>query len=469
MQQIAARLHDRFRLLTTGGRTELPRHQTLGAAIDWSYDLLTVKEQTLVRRLSIFAGGWTLEAAEAICADDDIGQVEILDLLSHLVDKSLVASGAGGAAEARHRLLETIRQYARQKSAGSGDAASVRRRHADYYLCLAEEIAPKINTAERGIWLARLEVEADNMRAALHSLADDGLAEAEVRLCHALFYFWLYNGHWSEGRQRLRDALEHAEVGSRARGIAMGDSGMLAYIMGDHPAAGALLSESAAIHRRVGNRLDLSRALRFLCYEVMEDEPALARAMGEESVAICREEGGSKFDLAMTISNLGMLAQVQGDVDAARERLLESVALCRELGDKWAIALPLRCLAILALQDGDYQQAAACARESLSGQRDSKEKWFISRSLDAIAMVVSAQGQYNRAARLFGAAEALREAVGASARTIYREEYERRVATARAALGPESFRAAWTAGRAMTMEGAIAHALAESTDDIEVG
>src|SRR5206468_2435313 len=122
-----------------------PRHQTLGAAIDWSYDLLTVKEQTLVRRLSIFAGGWTLQAAEAICADDDIGQVEILNLLSHLVDKSLVASGAEGAAEARHRLLETIRQYGLQKSAGSGDAASVHRRHANYYLRLAEEIAPKIN------------------------------------------------------------------------------------------------------------------------------------------------------------------------------------------------------------------------------------------------------------------------------------------------------------------------------------
>lgn len=462
LEQIAARLDDRFRLLTAGSRTDLPRHQTLRATIEWSCNLLSEHERALLNRLSVFAGGWTLEAAEAICAGRGIEKCDVLDLLSHLVGKSLVVFSEVGQA-ARYRLLETMRQYGRERLGASDEEPAVGREHAAYFLTLTETIEPKINTTERARCLSLLDDEHANVRAALRWSADTGDGETELRLCYALFWFWFHRGYWSEGRRWFRDALERSagEGRTRGRGRAMAYDGMLGWIMGGHPTALARLSESASIHRDVGDRLDLARALRFLMLEVAPVEPTQARQMGEESVAIFREEGHKTFDLAVTIANLGVVVFLQRDYPAARSYFEESIALCRELEDDWALALPLRHLGITAFRQGDLDQAASHLRESLTVLRNLNEKWFIARGLEGLAAVLCAQGSYERAVRLFGAGEALREAVGALIMAAYREDYDRAVEAARAALGDESFRAAWAEGRAMTPDQAIACALAE--------
>ena len=464
IEEIAARLHDCFGLLTSGDRTELPRHQTLRATIDWSYDLLVDKERVLLKRLSVFSGGWTLKAAEGVCAGAPIEEAEILDLLSHLIDKSIIPSVERGD-ETRYRLLETMRQYARQRLAASGEGKALCRAHAEFFLELAEAIEPRINTAERVRWLSRLDVEYDNLRAALRWSAETGHTETELRLCYAVYWFWFHRGYWSEGRGWFCDALERStgEGRSKARGKAMAYDGMLAWIMGDHPAALARLSESAAIHREAGDPLDLARALRFLMMELNESDPAAARRAAEEGVSIYREHAHHGFDLAMTLASAGIVVLVQGDHPAARAYFEESIALCRKLRDSWALALPLRNLGITAFRQGDYEEAASYLKESLSVIRELREKWFISRSLESLAQVLCAQGCHARAARLFGAGEAMREAVGASIMAAYRDDYDRSVVAARAALGDESFRAASAEGRAMTPDQAIAYALAEPT------
>ncbi len=460
VEQLAARLDDCFRLLTAGSRTELPRHQTLRAAIDWSYDLLSEEERALLRRLSVFAGGWTLEAAEAVCAGEGIAAGEAFELLAHLVDKSLIA--VGGQAQRRYRLLETVRHYARDRLREAGEAAELARRHTAFFLTLAEEIAPKINTAQRAARLAALDAEHDNLRAALRQAAEAEATDTELRLCGALFWFWLHKGYWSEGRAWLADALMRSagEGRTRARATAMSGEGVLAWAMGDHSVARARLEESAAIFREVRDDLGLAQVLHFLASEMIgQDEYEQARPLAEESVALFRRHEADKFGLAVALASLGIVALGQEDYVTARARLEESIALCRALHDQWALALPLRNLGVAAFRQGDYDRAVAMLEQSLAVQRDEREKWFVSRSLESLAAATALRGDGLRAARLFGAGEALREAVGASVLPFYRSDYDRGVAAARAELGESKFREAWTAGRTLTVEQALAYAL----------
>ncbi len=206
VEQIAARLDDSYRLLAGGSRTALPRQQTLQATIDWSHHLLSEKERILFRRLSVFMGGFTLEAAEAVCAGNGIEQDEVLDLLSHLIDKSLVAV-AQRSGEARYRLLETIRQYGQDKLQEFGEAANLRRNHCDWYVGLSERAESEILGARQGSWFDRLEVEHDNLRAALGWSLEQKEAETAARMGAAIWRFWLLRGYMSEGRRWLERAL----------------------------------------------------------------------------------------------------------------------------------------------------------------------------------------------------------------------------------------------------------------------
>jgi non-specific serine/threonine protein kinase len=253
VEQIAARLDGCFRLLATGSRTALPRHRTLRATIDWSHELLSEEERALFRRLSVFAGGFTLEAVEAVCASEGIEEDEVLDLLSHLVDKSLVVVQERGG-EARYRLLETVRQYGHEKLLESEAAEAIRGRHANFFLTLAEEAEPKLKGAQSRLWLERLEIEFDNLRAALRWAADAGEVETLLRLAGALWWFWLRNGHLSEGRRWLEGALERVEASARtaARAKVLWGAGFLAFSQVSHPAARSRLEESAGICREIG-------------------------------------------------------------------------------------------------------------------------------------------------------------------------------------------------------------------------
>jgi predicted ATPase/DNA-binding CsgD family transcriptional regulator len=462
VNQIAERLDDRFRLLATHSRTTVSRHKTLRATMDWSHDLLADNERVLFRRLSVFAGGFTLEAAEQVCAGEGIERDDVLDLLSRLVDKSLVVVEERSG-EARYRLLETVRQYGWEKLEESGEAEVVRRQHASFFLTWAEEMEPKIepniNITDRRLWLERLEIEHDNLRAALR-WAQESSPEMGLRLAVALHWLWYHRGYLSEGRGWYERALLRAPARTATRARALYGAGWIAWAQGDHPVARPRLEESVEIWRELGGGPGLAHALWILGLEMLDrGEPAVARSLTEESVKIFRTIG-DQFGIAESLANLGAIVLNQGDHALASSLLEESLAISRKMGDDWMLSLPLRNLGVAAFRRGDHDRAAVLIKESLVLLRELGDKLYTSRSLECLAAVDARRGAYGRAARLFGAGEALREAIGASV-PFYLVDYDGAVAAARDALGEEALAAAWEQGREMTPEEAVTYALDE--------
>jgi two-component SAPR family response regulator len=388
----------------------------------------------------------------------------VLDLLSHLVDKSLVVVQERGG-EAGYRLLETVRQYGWEKLTGAGEAEVVRRHHANFFLALAEEVEPKIepniNIVHRRPWLERLEIEHDNLRAALR-WAQESSPQTGLRLAGALYWLWYHRGYWSEGRTWLERALARAPARTVARAKALGWAGYLAWAQADRPVARSRLQESVEIWRELGGgQGGLAHALWVLGLETLaRGEPAVARSLAEESVTIFRKIG-DEFGLSISLANLGAIVLNQGDPTLAMSLLEESAAISRETGDDWMLSLPLRNLGVAAFQQGNYDRAVALLKESLILLRELGDKLYTSRSLECLAAVEAMRGDHARAARLFGAGEALREAIGASV-LFYLVDYDGAVAAARDALGEEALAVAWVEGREMTLEEAVAYALDET-------
>jgi predicted ATPase/DNA-binding CsgD family transcriptional regulator len=459
VEQISSRLEGSLALLTGGSRTAVHHQRTLRATMDWSYDLLSDEEKLLFRRLSVFAGGWTLEAAEAVCAGGGTGEDEVLDLLTSLVGKSLVQVSAQGE-DARYRFLETVRQYAREKLEEAGEEADLRRRHAGFFLELAERVEPKINGKDREFWLGRLDAEHDNLRAALAWSREEAEGETALRLSGTLSWFWYHREYWSEWRSCLDEALAIREGSRRtaARAKALSGRGFLAWMQGDQATARSRLEESVALWREEGDKQGLAQALRFLSgsFESQGDYGA-ARPLAEESVELFRE-GEDAFGLGITLSRLGITALAQGDHTVARAALEEGVEICRELEDDWALALALRNLGIGALREGKHEEAVARLAESLGVLQETGNPLYM-QNLELLAAAVSMRGDHRRAALVFGAAEALREAVGAFVLPLYRAEYDRGVAAARATLDEAHFSSAWSEGRSMTPDEAVEYAL----------
>jgi predicted ATPase/class 3 adenylate cyclase len=526
-EQIAARLDDRFRLLTGGSRTALPRQQTLRALIDWSYDLLSEQETVLLNRLSVFAGGWTLEAAERVCADlARIERWEVLDLLTALVDKSLViyepAGRAGEAGELsagdqRYRLLETIRQYAQERLGDSEGETVWRGRHRDYFVLLADETDKKLRGPEQVAGLARLAAEHDNLRAALawcHKESGEGHeggttpgADGALRLCSTLWWFWMVRGFLSEGRAHCAAALSApagAAERTATRAKALSGAGTLAQLQGDYIAARRSYEESLAILREQEDPMGMSQVLGNLGITVQsQGDYALARSLHEESLAISRalndrkgiaddlnnlgyvayaqgdydaarslyEQGlpilrelGDSQGVANALNNLGSIASDQGDYAAARALFEESLAAYRELGNRWSIAISLLNLGIVARDQADYTSARSLLAEGLTMQRELGDQQIIAVSLEAFATLAAKQGDVLLGARLWGAEEALREAIASPRPPNEQKRYDETIAATREAAGEMAFAAAWAAGRALTPERAIACALAENAD-----
>jgi predicted ATPase/DNA-binding CsgD family transcriptional regulator len=486
VEQLAAGLDDRFRLLTGGSRTALPRHRTLRALVDWSYEPLSEPERALFRRLAVFAGGWTLEAAEAVCAGDGTGALrgieagEVVGLLLELVDKSLVVA-EDREGEARYRFLETIRQYGLERLEASGEAAEIRRRHAEYFVTLAERAEPELSGPGQAVWLDRLEREHDNLRATLGRLSrpDPGEvarggsragaeAQARLRLGGALGRFWDLRGYLAEGRAWLAALLgpEGAAPPTAARSRALCAAGWLAYWQGDYAAARALSEESVSIGRQVGDERGVAEALTCLGWIAdAEGDHAAARTLFEASLAI-RRRLGDRWGIAQSLSGLGWIASVEGDHAAARTLLDESLAVSREVGDKRGIADALVHLADLLQAQGELAQARGFLDESLAIGRDLGDRAMIVEGLELSAKAALTAREAHRAARLLGAVHALREVVGAPVSPSYRAEQERDVVAVRADLGEGRFAAAWAAGRAMTLAQAVAYALEGRTPEL---
>ena len=399
-EQIANKLNDRFRLLTGGSRTALPRHQTLRAAIDWSYDLLSEKEQALLRRLSAFAGGWTLEAAEAVCTNG-AAEFDVFNVLTSLVHRSLVIVEEQGR-EVRYSLLETIRQYGREKLVESREEGALRTRHRDWFLGLAERMESKRWGSEQTVGLERLETEHDNLRAALEWSLTNAATDAVLRLASALGWFWHIRGYWGEGRDRLKAALSIS--GSSApyqRARALFWAGRLASLQQDYKEGRILGDEGLAIFRELGSKRDMASLLNDMGL-VMHQEGGHegARSLFQESLAIFRELG-EKEGLGWTLDNLGMLARDQGDFKAARTLFSEALILFRELGSKRGTANALWALGSLALDQGDHTVAHALYEEALGIFRELGDKEGIGRTVRSLATVLQHQGDYTAAHRLY--------------------------------------------------------------------
>jgi non-specific serine/threonine protein kinase len=418
VEQIAARLDDRFRLLTGGSRTALPRQQTLRALIDWSWDLLSAEEKLLFRRLSVFVSGWTLEAAEFVVAGPDASQpssqsqtspLDVLELLTRLVDKSLVVVEEHDGV-IRYRMLETIRQYGREKlvEAGEAEVKDLRGRQLAFFLKLAESAEPALRGSDQVTWLARLELEHDNLRAGLNwvgvAVGSGYASETALRLAGALARFWYLHGYWSEGRAWLRQALlaeplpEMASEGwrrARARALAA-----LGWLMDENGEDLPLYEESLALYRGLGDRAGMAYALRGLGAGLLnrgEHEQSLVRL--NEALDLYRGLS-DPWGIAITQYNRGWLAVYQDNAARAAAIWEESLAAFRQTGDRWGIAVTLGALSYIARQRGDYARAVALSEESLGYFREVGDNAGIATSLNRLGIIAFRRGDYRQAVSL---------------------------------------------------------------------
>lgn len=462
-EQIAARLDDRFRLLAKGSRTALPRHQTLRAALDWSYDLLLEKERAALRRLSVFAGGWTLEAAEAICSGEEIEATDILDLLTQLVDKSLVVAETQGG-QGRYRLLQTIRQYSRDRLLEAGEADIVRRCHRDWYLRLAEQAETHLNGSAQGVWLERLEVEHDNLRAALEwGMSEEDAGEFGLRLAVALRVFWEKHGHFTEGRRWLEGFLARSKAPSPLlKTTALNGAGILAYRQGDYGQVSMLCTEALTLSEESGDKRGAAQSLHFLAHlQQARADYASASEMMERSVTLY-QEAGDTGGTANSVDCLGEIARSRGDYDSAAILAEEALTLYSRIGDIRGKAHALHNIAYITLRRGHPGRARALFRQSLNLAREIANKRDIVFALAGLAGASVGDMEPTWVARLFGAVEALLGGMEIHLEPAEDAEFVRNLAVVRARLNVESFATVWAEGQAITLEQAIEYALAEN-------
>ena len=398
VEQIASHLDNRFRLLTGGSKTALPRQQTLRAMIDWSYDLLDENQKALLRRLSVFMGGWRLEAAEAVCSCAEVEEGEVLDLLTALVDKSLVVTEVQGQA-VRYRLLETVRQYARDRLVESGESDNVFQRHRDFFLVLAEDGEPNLTGPVQGEWLERLDQEYENLRGALEwSLGARSSAEAQ-RFCGTLWRFWATRGHLFEGRGWCGRAIEGPGNVQRTqeRGDALNGAGALAIVQGDYAYARACNEESLSIRREIGDKVGIAGSLSNLgLVATLLGEYGTARQCSEESLDLFREIG-ERRGIAFSLNALGVVAHARGDYIAARAYYEESLHISRVTGNLSGAAASLGELGSTAYCQGDFESATLYISEGLTISREIGNLIGIGRSLIGLAKVACTQEDYETA------------------------------------------------------------------------
>ena len=468
-QGLLDRLRSRLGLLTWGARNLPARQQTLRGTLDWSYDLLAAPHQLLLAQLAVFIGGCTLDAIEAVVLVEPRGAQQIvLDGMMALADNSLVRGVADGKGQPRYLLLEIIREYAQERLEEGALAAEVRQRHAAYYLNLAERAEPELSGPQQLGWLARIEQEGDNLRAAFDHMLQTSEYTDAARLSSALWEFWRIRGQLREGRQRLRAVLEQrAHIAAPLRARVYLAAGRLAREQGDLPEAESLLAQSLALLRTDGDTMRVAQVLGHLgvvAYDQGQFDQAIA--LHSESLSL-RQASGDWRGVAGTLTNLGEVARHQGNYQRALEFHEQSLGQFQALADPWGIALASMNLGMAAYELGAYSAAAvwfaACVRLSV----DTGDHASLAECFEGLALVAAAQSNPERALRLAAAAEQLREMIGAVLPPVDRVNFEQRIVPARDAVGGRS-EMLWSAGRAMTVEQAITFALQTLHSEIEI-
>jgi predicted ATPase/class 3 adenylate cyclase len=507
-EQIASRLDDRFRLLTGGSRTALPRQQTLRAMIDWSYSLLSEQEKTLFRRLAVFVGGWTLEAAESVCGEGR-SEFDVLDLLARLVDKSLIFIEES-TSEIRYHRLETIRQYSREKFFETDEVETVRDRHLDFFVQFAELVDENLKGGEQVVWQNRIAAEQDNLRTAL----EWGLSknpDSALRIAGAANLFWTAGGYSPEGFRWTEKALAQVEKIPAPQGItleqrlvararALRGLARLYLSLGDNANARHAAEESVALYRQSQDRRGLAFALVVLAYPleflgervraeaVLRESNAIARAeddvyvicrslnilarvivdlhhdldlsqrYAEESYRLARE-AGLRSQEAQASEILGLIATHRKDYDPARAHLEEAVKVYQEIGATFNVILEKSNLAHLERQLGNYASALEYYRETIVAFRDIGQAGAVSHQLECFGFIALAQNQNERALQLLAAANALREKGGTPMMPDEQIYFDEQLKGLREKMDSMKFDSLWSQGCAMTMEPAIAYAL----------
>jgi tetratricopeptide (TPR) repeat protein len=399
-----------LRLLTRGARDLPARQRTLRNTIAWSYDLLNDNEQQLFRRLSVFVGGCTLDAAEAVCNVAGDLNIDVLDGVASLVDKNLLRQVEGEAGEPRFTMLETIREYALERLEASGEAEAQRGRHTEYYLVLAETAEPELHRAEQLLWLQRLEQELDNLRAALAwSQTSAAGVETGLRLAGALGQLWHMRNHPSEGRACLLSILAHPTARpTAARAKALNWAG---FLVDSRNQQEALFEESLAIGRALGDTTSVADALRGLGM-IIEAAPERTQALLEESLALCKGLGDT-WRSAMALHALGFLANVQGDYARAIARFEESLALSQQLGDRWgSVESTYRLLQARMNSTQSYSELMPQVTEILAQWRQLGDKSASANILNILGELARSQGEYGRAAMYYAESLALWQELG---------------------------------------------------------
>jgi len=504
---ILDRLQSRLQLLT-GGALDLPeRQQTLRKTIDWSHGLLDQAEEKLFHRFSVFVGGATLEAAEAVCnTSQDLG-VDLFDGLSSLVDKNLVQRVDRNEAEPRFGMLETIREYAFERLTDSGEQYSARRAHAAYCLVLAEEGNPELSPAERARWLAQCDVEIDNFRSALDFLFQTLDLDWALRLCVALFRFWDMREHLTEGRIRLEAVLQLAgDERSDERARLSLFVGALAATQGDYPAAERFLEQSLSLYEELGDESGIAASLNALavsardrgdypaaqsnferslaCWRLLPDQLAIARCLHNlANVVKVRgdypraqwalreatdifEKLGDRSGAAWSINQQGDVAREQGDVSAARMFYQRALSAFREAGDPWGAARSLTDLAYIDCEQGDHLAAHGACREALEIFAGLGNRRGMARALEGSACLALAQGHTERALKLAAAAARLRQLISVPLRHAEQAKLDQMLLPAWEALSQADGKRAWTEGSTMSLEKAIQFSLQDPESSI---
>jgi len=455
-EQISARLENRLKLLT-GGAKDLPaRQKTMRGAIAWSFDLLNEGEKTLFRRLAVFAGGFTIDAVESICSSEEI---DALNCLTSLVENNLVVQTETAKGESRFRLLEVVREYAQEILAASDEGELIRRNHAAFFLKLAQDAEPEILGGQGAKWLALIEEEHNNFRAAFFWAAA-GDTETAVNLAGALRDFWVLRNQLTEGREWFETALERADgTPAAARFKLFSGLGQAARFQGDYAAAQKANQEGLTAGKESNDLRQIVVATRGLAAAAKgQGDFAAARKFYEEALAISRKID-EKFGIAVSLNALGDLARVKGDYAAARPLFEESLTICRELGNKQGVGCTLNNLGAIAFALGDYETARSRFAEGLKMAQELGEKITLSYSLDGFAALAVKRRDAERASQLAGAAEHLRESLGFDtepAERLFRDTY---LAELNSVLSEENFSKLFQQGSKMKIENAVAMAI----------
>jgi predicted ATPase/DNA-binding SARP family transcriptional activator len=498
LDQIAGRLDDRFRLLTGGRRGASPQQQTLLATMDWSYQLLTESERRLLRRLAVFVGGCTLEAAWGVCGEDDDDEWTLLDMLTLLCDKSLVVAEEDKQGEARYRMLETVRQYAMERLQETDELDTLRERHLAYFRDLVQQAEPHLNGPAQGVWMNRLEADHDNIRTALKWAMD---ARLRLEMASALWRYWVARGYLSEGRGWLEGALAHpqASAPTPVRARALNGAGVIAFRLGDGDAALRFYEETLTLRRQLGLRREIAGVLNNIATVLSNrSEFETARTHLEEAIVINREMGNRVWEaialnnlgslhnrlsndseafeyyrLALAINrevgnhaeeicnliNMGNIALLQGDRAEARRLYEEARAINREVGNCiWEVNAQNN-LARVAFLEGNLTAANVYCREALRLITSRGLVQHLPETLELIALTLAQESQPERATRLLGTADTLRTTVDVMRQREENCGYEEGLCALRATLGETAFAEVFAEGAALTAEQATALAL----------